>query len=659
MSFSEPWPTAAELKTLEAMVDTLIPPRNAPGVYAGGGLTMEIPEAMVDALSEAPPWRLEGLRRFLAALENPWFVRLLGGERGGLSQTPPVQRERVLRELATSPIPTLRGAYQAFRRLAMFLFYALPDGSGTNPVWAGMGYEPSANPLAPIKTEVLLTRPDESGVVEADVCVIGSGAGGSVIAAELAATGRRVVVMEASVPDQGADFDQHELTGMRRLFAGHGLLSTHDFSVMILAGAALGGGTATNWQTSLPLPDDVREEWTERSGIDFFVKPAWDVSIKSVMARLHVSTQESVLNGPNACLRRGCEALGFSWQTVGRNARGCDVSQCGYCFYGCRIGGKQSAAVTWLLDAQQLGETVVIPECRADRILIDGGTVQGVQATAVSEHGETVELTVRARQVVLAAGALASPALLVKSGVDLPHVGRHLYLHPTSSVVGRYDETVEAWKGPPQTVMCDEFARLRGPYGCRIETVPAHPGLMALATPWYSGLSHRILMEQAASVSPFIVLTRDETGGHIEVNRQGDTEIHYRVDRPTHTLLRQGLSAAARIHAAAGATQIFTLHSREHYLRNVTAGTLSQFCDRLRQSAVARNWSPLFSAHQMGTCRMGRDPRQAVCSEEGEVFGVKGLFVGDASAFPASSGVNPMIAIMALAHHTAQAIKTR
>ncbi|HEY2738505.1 MAG TPA: GMC family oxidoreductase, partial [Thermoanaerobaculia bacterium] len=158
----------------------------------------------------------------------------------------------------------------------------------------------------------------------------------------------------------------------------------------------------------------------------------------------------------------------------------------------------------------------------------------------------------------------------------------------------------------------------------------------------------------------WVVLVRDRSGGRVRAGRDGRPVIDSRPDREAHAHLRQGVAAAARLHLAAGATELLALHSRPHQLRRgagLSPADIDAFCDRLAASPQDRNRAPIFSAHQLGTCRMGSDRRQAVCDENGEVFGVRGLYIGDGSAFPASSGVNPMITIMALAHHTAQRIK--
>jgi choline dehydrogenase-like flavoprotein len=188
-----------------------------------------------------------------------------------------------------------------------------------------------------------------------------------------------------------------------------------------------------------------------------------------------------------------------------------------------------------------------------------------------------------------------------------------------------------------------------------LETAPGHPGLLALAQPWLGARDHRERMQRAAHVSATIVLTRDRAGGRVSVRREGHAAIDYRPGARELAHLRSGLALAVRAQVAAGADEVLTLHSRPHRLRTsgASAGAVEDFCERIQKDAIDRNWSTLFSAHQMGTCRMGADRRSCVCDEDGRVGRVHGLYVADASLFPASSGVNPMITVMALARHVA------
>lgn len=598
------------------------------------------------------------LRQLLRLLDNALAALLLGGPARGITAMSPEQRARLLGKLATSPIPQLRGGFQALKRLSSFLFYCVTDATNENRVWPAIGYQPSPAPRAGAPL-LRLTHIAAPTTIDADACVVGSGAGGGVVAAHLASRGLRVVVLEAGPGDQAPDFAQRELASTQRLFLDGGLTATRDLGVSILAGACLGGGTAVNWQSSLPTPEYIRDEWADRSGCRLFVEERYTKALDDVCSRIHATTDESVLNANNEMLQVGCDALGYAWSRLARNSYGCDTAQCGYCAFGCRVGGKQSTTVTYLLDAQRSGDTSIIPLCTAQVVTMTNGRTTGVRAVVRDVNGGSFDLVVRAPRVVVAAGGIQSPALLLRSGVSNAQLGRNLYLHPTTAVPGLYDQHIEPWSGPPQTIVSNQFATMSGNFGFRLEAAPTHPGLLGFAVPWINADQHRRAMQQAPYASAIIALTRDAVGGQVGLRRDGSPIIDYVLDRPQARLIAQGMVAAARVHLAAGAMEVFTLHTRSMSLRR-TAITSTQdieaFCHRVLSERVDRNWSLVFSAHQMGTCRMGSDPRMAVCDGRGEVFGVKGLYVADASSFPASSGVNPMITVMALATCIAKGI---
>jgi len=557
--------------------------------------------------------------------------------------------------MSVSALPQARAGFQMLKRLAAFLSYSLTNERGINPSWVEIGYSPS--PLPPSRAPRLnITAINRPTTLDCDVCIIGSGAGGGVAAGTIAASGKSVIVLEAGPPDQGEDFQQREYEGMRRLYLDRALTASRDASISILGGACIGGGTVVNWQTSLRTPDAVRAEWADQSGCDALASAPFDDALDAVCARSSVSTDESVVNGNNATLERGCRVLGYSSSAIPRNSRGCDATQCGYCVFGCRIGSKQSTAVTYLRDAQQHGDTRIIAQCKAERILQAGGRVTGVEAIAFDADGDAHAVEVRAARVVVAAGGIESPALLLRSGISLPLLGRNLLLHPTTAVVARYAERTEPWIGAPQTILCDQFGDTGDGYGFRLETAPGHPGLLALTLPWTSAAAHRDYIRQCAHMSAIIVLSRDREGGRVSLFGSGRASIHYKPGARERILVQRGIAAAVRVHLAAGAEEVMTLHSRGLTFARTprtTAGDIDRFCERAAGEPTHGNWSPLFSAHQMSTCRMGRDQRTGVCDSRGEVFGVRGLYVADASLFPASSGVNPMITVMALARMVA------
>ncbi|HEV3455125.1 MAG TPA: GMC family oxidoreductase N-terminal domain-containing protein [Thermoanaerobaculia bacterium] len=663
-----------ERATLDAVCETLLPAL-APeagddpelfGLHAAGlgvaGVAGEI-ERVVGGMGAA---QRTDFRRLLRLLAQPAFLLPLAGRARPFAALPPARRERALLAMATSRLEPLRTGFQVLKRLATLLFYSLCPEGGDNPTWRAIGYVRSpALPPPPNQPSLCLTPIAAPAALEADVCVIGSGAGGCVAAAELAAAGRRVVVLEAGGGPQAPDFDQVEINATRTLFLDGGVAATRDLGIAIMAGATLGGGTTVNWQTSLALPAAVREEWAELSGCAFFAEESFSRSLDAVVQRLGADTPQGAVNANNAVLRNGCRELGWRWQQVARNARGCDERQCGYCIFGCRHGGKQTAATTFLVDAQARGDTRILTGCRALRVLWSGGRVRGVEAVAMpaaGAAGAAVAVEVRAPTVVVAAGSLCSPALLLRSGLELPALGRHLHLHPATGVAGTFTSLIEPWCGPPQSILCDEFAGAPGGdgYGFRLETAPAHPGLLAMATPWCGARDHRREMQASARKCTLIVIVRDRTSGRVGVDRDGAPVVDYRPGRQEREQLRRGIAAASRALLAAGARQLLALNHRRLGLRAADDPVARQsYFDSAARCRCERNWSTLFSAHQMGTCRMGAGPRTAVCDAGGEVFGVRGLYVADASAFPASSGVNPMVTIMALAHHTAQQIKAR
>ena len=653
-----------ERATLAAVCDAFHPPLTAepgddPILFSTSASALGVPDAAEQAIALLAPAQRTELRQLLWLLDNGLFAWLVGGTKNGVSRMSRDESERFLLSLATSSIPQLRSGFQALKRLSSFLYCSVADENGDNPVWPRIHYKPST--LPPARAERLdVTTYSEETRLDADACVIGSGAGGGVAAAILASRGWRVVVLEAGPADQAGDFSQREREAFQRLYLDSGLLATRDVAVPILAGACLGGGTAINWQTSLELPARIRDEWAEQSGCAVFTSDRFSRALAAVMRRLSVSTNESVVNENNARLRRGCEALGYKTSPVARNSVGCEPNQCGYCTFGCRIGGKQSTTVTYLRDAQTHGDTTIVANCRADQITVAGGRVIGAIAYSTTANGSRVRVTVRAPRVVIAAGAIQSPGLLLRSRLTLPHLGRHLHLHPTTGAVGYYPETVEPWCGPPQSILSDQLATIDGNYGILLEAAPTHPGLLALALPWTSAVDHRRLVQKSAKGAALIAVTRDSTGGRVRVRRDGTAVVDYTIGPRERTLVARGMAETARVHFGAGADHVLSLHTRPLVLKRTPTTTtreISDFCERMLGMPVGGNLSGVFSAHQMGTCRMGRSARTAVCDERGQVFGVNGLYIADASAFPASSGVNPMITVMALAKCIADGIE--
>ena len=214
-----------------------------------------------------------------------------------------------------------------------------------------------------------------------------------------------------------------------------------------------------------------------------------------------------------------------------------------------------------------------------------------------------------------------------------------------------------------QSAYSDQFAHLDGNYGYKLEVPPAHPGLLGLATSWYSAREYRDLITNAPNIGTFIVLSRDKGEGKITLDRYGEPVIDYVVSVYDRHHILHGLRQATRAHFAAGASAVVSVHSKRTRLDRPASGVVTEqqfraFDRQLERHGMGVNRVMMFTAHQMGTCRMGADPKISVTDEHSEVHGVKGLFVCDGSLFPSASGVNPMLSIMGLAHRSSQYIKT-
>ncbi len=663
------WLTPDEFTLIEAVCETLLPALEPPtgsspaiaAYYRRKASDLHVAMLFAETLAHENAETQTEFRQLLATMASPIGGVLLIAAPKPFIAFGQEQREKYLQAMANSPVAQLRQGYQALKRLTTFIFYSVPNPQGVNPNWEVLDYEaPPPPPTTPRTIKPLVIT--ENMTLECDAVVIGSGAGGGVVAGELAQAGKSVVVLEKGGYNSEADFTYQEVQAMPELYLKRGSLATRDLSMTILAGSTLGGGTVVNWNTSFRTPDDVLEEWARTSGLPDFTGAALQESFTAVEQRMQVNTENSTHNVQNQLLFDGSVALGYHAGVIRRNAVGCE-QRCGACCFGCRYECKQSTTKTYLQDAYDKGARIVV-RCSVEKVLIENGKAVGVVAKALDiASGATFMVTVRAKVVVLAAGTINSPAVLLRSGVENKHIGRHLKLHPVSTVSGVYPEKVYPWKGVLQSAYNDEFAHLHDNYGYKLEVAPAHPGLIGLTTPWYGARAYRESMLNAPHLATIIVLTRDKGEGTVTTDRDGEPVVDYTTSAYDRQHLLHGLRTSARVHLAAGARSVLSLHTKQNRVDRFADGTVSQrdlrdFDARIERYGMGPNRMMMFSAHQMGTCRMGAAAKNAVTDGNGEVYGVKGLFVCDGSVFPAASGVNPMLSIMGLSHRSAQYIKS-
>jgi len=340
----------------------------------------------------------------------------------------------------------------------------------------------------------------------------------------------------------------------------------------------------------------------------------------------------------------GCRKLGFRTQTISRNVAGC--SDCGFCGYGCRSGAKQDTRQTFLKDAVSSGARI-LTECKIDSLITRGNRIVGANAR-IGMGAQSRKLEISCDAVVLAGGAIQSAALLLRSGLQNENIGRHLFLHPTTAIASFFDRPVEAWKGPPQTIVCDEFENLDGKgYGVRLEVAPMHPGFGAMAMAWASARQHKDWMRQFSNMANIVVLTRDQIGGRVSLGNKQQVQVDYRLSSADARHLLMGVRRALDIHRAAGAIRIVGPHQIPIVFQH--GDSFEPFAKRVLKAGTKGNLLSLFSAHQMSTCRIAANPQVGVFDPSGKSFERDNLYVADASCLPTNTGVNPMISIMTVA----------
>ncbi|MCZ6784234.1 MAG: GMC family oxidoreductase [Proteobacteria bacterium] len=503
------------------------------------------------------------------------------------------------------------------------------------------------------------TLQDHAGdlTLRADVCVIGSGAGGAVVAAELAEAGRSVVVLEQGHYWTAVDFTQREEEMLPRLFEESGMRQTVDGAFTILQGRNVGGSTVHNLCYCFRAPDPILRMWREEHGLDELTAEALEPSFARVEKNLHVvPIREDEVNRVNQVVRAGAQKLGYSGFVTKHNRKGC--VQAGYCILGCSYDAKQSMLVTYVPRADRAGARIYA-NARVDRIEAEGGRARRVLARIVGPDGEARgHIEVKAKVVVLSAGAVASPDILLRSGLagSSGQLGANLHLHPSVMAAGIMDDAFEPYRGIPQSYYVDEFIDLeRDPHsGYVLMPISGFPVLTSSLLPGF-GRDHYELMRHFDRMVGLLVLLHDESAGRVE---SGDVlakpRIEYGLTEKDRRQLAEGLVHCAEVLFAGGARKVMI-----PTLPEATILAPGDDLSVITRRGVREGHMPIASTHPQSTCRMNGDPSRGVVNAYGECFDVPGLFVADMSVFPTSLGAPPQITTAALADRTAHHILGR
>jgi choline dehydrogenase-like flavoprotein len=469
---------------------------------------------------------------------------------------------------------------------------------------------------------------------ECDVVIVGSGAGGAVAAAILAEAGLDVIVLETGQSYNRDSYPSDPLEAIAALYRDAGLtIAEGRPPIPVPVARTVGGTTVINSGTCFRAPEPVLEDWRRRFGIEW----ANDLDPRFAEAEefLQVTPLDPERMGRNGQLAmEGATALGASGGPISRNAGSC--VQCSSCPFGCQIDAKRGMHVSYLPRAVAAGARLRAG-VEARRVLVEGGRATGVRCVVGGDGGQRRAYTVRARQAtIVAGGALGTPELLLRSGLGGNQVGRNLHIHPACWVGARYEEEVRGWDGVMQSYYIDQWA----PQRLLLEATFTP---LAFGGAWLQGTGreHQQAMLEFGHVGSIGVHLSDESAGRIALARDGSLRAKYKLTSEDAARLTFGIARAAEIHFAAGATEVYPNIARAGVL---TPKNLADFeATSFRPSELR-----LEAFHPMGTARIATEG-EGVCGPDGSVHGVNDLFVADASLFPTSVGVNPMMTVIAFA----------
>ncbi|MBI2890289.1 MAG: GMC family oxidoreductase [Nitrospirae bacterium] len=486
-----------------------------------------------------------------------------------------------------------------------------------------------------------------------DVIVVGSGAGGGVVAGELAEAGHSVAVLEEGGFWKAEDFNEIEIDSFPRVAAWGGFTTTPE-GVILSYGRCVGGGTVKYWADSFRLPADRYALWKDRYGIGDEFYSYYD----RVERNIHVEVApEYLFNEQNRRYREACRLLHWEGAAVPQARKNCTSS--GYCTLGCPYNRKQSMLVTYIPRASLAGAKV-FANCRVDRVLVEDGRATGIAGTLLDAQTDVPihPIEIRAKAVVVSAGGLGSAGLLLRSGLRHPRLGKQLFLNPNYFVVGRFDEEMNSHRNIPSPFAVHEWRQTRtdarGRYvegGYLILPGFLHPGTLAALAP---GIGDALVdfMGHYDRYGLTLSILDDEVGGTVELDGRGREVPHYRISKPDELKARDYLRKTAALFFAAGAREVWLMDLRGTHIQN--AAQIDDIVNGVRiEECLA------IGPHIMGSVPMTANPESGVVDLEGETREVKGLYVADGSVFPTSLSLDPSLTIMATATKVAEGLKRR
>jgi choline dehydrogenase-like flavoprotein len=627
--------SAAERGSLQSVAETVMPPsRRFPGA---GERTVVRAEGYMGSIGKGAP---SALRAILRAIDAAAYARHLRP----FARLGPEQRLALLESWRT-------GGYvrrTALRALLTPLKMAHFDDA---EIYRAIGCVYRHEPTGAVETPRWMTERVTRGAdlaadeqIDCDVAIVGTGAGGAVVARELAERGLSVVLLE-----EGNYVDRREFSGRTaemhaKLYRSMTATTTvGNTSIYVPVGRSVGGSTTINSGTCYRPPDRVLRHWRDDLGLTEFTPDHMAPYLDRVEAVLGVAPADMRHVGKvGDVIARGCQKLGYKHRPLRRNAPDCDGQ--GVCCFGCPTDAKRSTNVSYVPLALRAGAHLYTG-VHVERVLAGGGRATGVRAT--TRAGRT--LTVRARATVVACGTFQTPVLLEQSGLEgrSSWLGRNLSLHPATGLIAQFDERIDPFNAIPQGYAIEEFHE----EGILFEGGTAPADMIASTVP-FLGKQFMDVAEGFENTAVFGFMIEDSSRGRVHC-RNGKSLISYVMNDNDVALVKRGIEILTRVFFAAGAKAVLPgVHGFD---------VLSSEADltRLRHARLRARDLWISAYHPLGTCRMGADSRSGVIGPDHQHHDVRDLYVVDGSAVPSSLAVNPQITIMALATRAAERLAAR
>lgn len=478
----------------------------------------------------------------------------------------------------------------------------------------------------------------------ADVIVVGSGAGGATVAKILSESGYSVFVVEEGRRVETDEFDANLWRSMKRTFRSLGTqVATGKAIIPMLQGRVVGGTTVINSAISWRTPEDVRDDWIKRFGLGETLRgDKLDRAFDQIEKDLGiVPTPENRFSGSDVIMKAACTAAGLEPHPTSRNVIDCEGS--GMCLQGCQGARKQSMALTYIPTAEKNG-AIVMANRRVDTVIVENSRAVGVRGRVMgglSGHEAEGSFELRAkRAVVLAASAIQTPQILLRSGLQSKSIGRHFQPHPGVGMVGFFPQDVRMWEGASQGFEAVPPRSER----YKLETLGIPPEMAAVRLP---GIG-KVLMEEVSNLrhaACWAVLVRARAEGRVRVPRvKASSGITYSVLDSDLEIFAKGMRMAAQMMFEQGADYVAPgVYGLPDRITSPDQVAL------ISAEALHPKKMTMLATHLMGTCRMGPDPDRSVIDPGFESHEVNRLYIADSSIFPTNMGVNPQHTIIGLA----------